>query len=57
MAKKTVKAPETKAMFNVRLDTEMRKAIEKAADDAGHTAAGFARHVLREWLRANGYLK
>lgn len=57
MVKKPLKASETKAMFNVRLDAEMRKAIEKAADDAGHTAAGFARHVLREWLRSNGYLK
>ena len=34
-----------------------RRDLTSWAMIAGNTAAGFARHILREWLRANGYLK
>jgi len=44
------------AAISVRLQEEVKKAAEKAAQDDSRSLASLVEKVLREWLKANGYL-
>jgi hypothetical protein len=45
------------APVGVRLEADVRTALEKAAADNRRSISSMIDWVLVEWLRANGYLK
>lgn len=51
------KAKATRASFSVRLDETERAALGDAAENEQREAAALARIILREGLKARGFLK
>jgi hypothetical protein len=54
--KKVAAKPEPKTMFGIRLATEEREALDKAAAAEDRPAAYVARRAILEWLKSNGFL-
>lgn len=47
---------ERDAMLNVRVATDMKQSLQKAAeDDHGRSMSGMVTRILGEWLTAHGY--
>lgn len=45
------------ASIGIRVEPELKEAIEKAAQDDRRTVAAMIEKVMVEWLREKGYLK
>lgn len=46
------------AVLNLRLPSDVKKAVRRAADDDhGRSASGMVVRILREWLAERDYLK
>ncbi len=45
------------AMLLIRLDAELRRAIDTAAADDDRTSSAYARKLIVDHLREKGYLK
>lgn len=43
-------------MLNLRIPTEIKAALQRAADENFRTASSMATWALAEWLKENGYL-
>jgi hypothetical protein len=43
--------------ISVRVDPELKKALEKAATDDSRSIASLVEKISREWLKSKGYLK
>ena len=43
-------------MLNLRIPTEIKTALQRAADENFRTASSMATWALAEWLRENNYL-
>jgi len=52
-----IKTPQTKPMFGIRLATEERRALEKAAKEEDRPMAYVARRAILDWLKEKGFLK
>ena len=45
-------------VMNIRLPTEVKRALQRAADDDhGRSLSGMAVRLLREWLVEHGYIE
>ena len=47
--------PQTKP-FGIRLQQETKAAIRNAADEEARSQASLIEKILRDWLKAHGYL-
>jgi hypothetical protein len=47
---------QTRVAIGFRVETEIKAALAKAARRDCRTVSGFAKKILAEWLRQNGYL-
>lgn len=45
-----------KAALSIRISTQLKKAIERAAADDGRSVASLVQKVLSDYLKAKGYL-
>ena len=46
------------AVINIRLPTEVKRALQRAADDDhGRSLSGMAVRLLHEWLVEHGYIE
>jgi hypothetical protein len=52
----TVKEPKT-ATVNLRLQPSLKTAAEAAADDDSRSLTSLIEKILKDYLRANGFLK
>jgi predicted transcriptional regulator len=57
MKKPAVKAKPEKIIFSVRLDTAEREALEEAAKADERPAAVIVRRLIRDFLKAGGWMK
>lgn len=55
--KREAAKPQPKTMFGIRLATEEREALDKAAAAEDRPAAYVARRAILDWLKERGYLK
>jgi hypothetical protein len=51
------KAKKVQLTLNVRVESAVRIALDKAAKQDARTVSSLVQKVLTEWLRAEGFLK
>jgi hypothetical protein len=46
-----------KKVYSHRMESDVRRALEKAAKDDGRTVSALLERIAAEWLKSKGYLK